>query len=213
MHTKGPGRLCLKGVMQMKKRIMLLLTFGLLLGGCGSGGDIYIAGEENTPSISPQAQEDDAAADEPQENETLWVYVCGAVSTPGVYELPAGSRVWHAVQAAGGMLEDAEARAVNQAAELSDGEQITIPTAQEAQSGTFPELSAEPGISGDGKVNINTASIEELCTLTGIGETRAQAIMDYREQNGGFQSIEELMNIDGIKEKTFEKIREEVTVG
>ena len=62
-------------------------------------------------------------------------------------------------------------------------------------------------------MNLNTAGIEELCTLTGIGETRAQAIVDYREQNGGFQSIEELMNIDGIKEKTFEKLKEEVTVG
>ena len=152
-------------------------------------------------------------SDELKDKETLWIYVCGAVNPPGVYELPAGSRVYHAVQAAGGMLANAESRAVNQAEELSDGQQITIPTVEETQEGIPSEESAQTGISADGKININTASLEELCTLTGIGETRAQAIMEYREQNGGFHSIEELMNIDGIKEKIFEKLRGEVTVG
>lgn len=213
MHTKGPGRLCLKGVMQMKKSIMLLLTLELLLGGCGSSGEIYIAGEETVPSVSPPSEENSTVSDELKDKETLWIYVCGAVNTPGVYELPAGSRVCHAVQAAGGMLANAESRAVNQAEELSDGQQITIPTVEETQEGIPSEESAQTGISADGKININTATLEELCTLTGIGETRAQAIMEYREQNGGFHSIEELMNIDGIKEKIFEKLREEVTVG
>ena len=203
----------------MKRTIMFLLTFSLLLGGCGSDAEVYLAGEEESPKAAPQ--EESAAeenAEEPdsgdaQKDGTIWVYVCGAVHAPGVYELPSGSRIYHVIQAAGGMLPEAETRAVNQAQELSDGEQITVPTVEEAQDPAQPAVSGGSAASGDGKVNLNTAGIEELCTLTGIGETRAQAIVDYREQNGGFQSIEELMNIDGIKEKTFEKLKEEVTVG
>lgn len=203
----------------MKRTIMFLLTFSLLLGGCGSDAEVYLAGEEESPKAAPQ--EESAAAENAEEPDsgdaqkdgTIWVYVCGAVHAPGVYELPSGSRIYHVIQAAGGMLPKAETRAVNQAQELSDGEQITVPTVEEAQEPAQPAVSGGSAVSGDGKVNLNTAGIEELCTLTGIGETRAQAIVDYREQNGGFQSIEELMNIDGIKEKTFEKLKEEVTVG
>lgn len=203
----------------MKRTIMFLLTFCLLLGGCGSDAEVYLAGEEESPKAAPQ--EESAAAEnaeeldsgDAQKDGTIWVYVCGAVHAPGVYELPSGSRIYHVIQAAGGMLPEAETRAVNQAQELSDGEQITVPTVEEAQDPAQPAVSGGSAASGDGKVNLNTAGIEELCTLTGIGETRAQAIVDYREQNGGFQSIEELMNIDGIKEKTFEKLKEEVTVG
>lgn len=203
----------------MKRTIMFLLTFSLLLGGCGSDAEVYLAGEEESPKAAPQ--EESAAAENAEEPDsgdaqkdgTIWVYVCGAVHAPGVYELPYGSRIYHVIQAAGGMLPEAETRAVNQAQELSDGEQITVPTVEEAQDPAQPAVSGGSAASGDGKVNLNTAGIEELCTLTGIGETRAQAIVDYREQNGGFQSIEELMNIDGIKEKTFEKLKEEVTVG
>lgn len=203
----------------MKRTIMFLLTFCLLLGGCGSDAEVYLAGEEESPKAAPQ--EESAAAENAEEPDsgdaqkdgTIWVYVCGAVHAPGVYELPSGSRIYHVIQAAGGMLPEAETRAVNQAQELSDGEQITVPTVEEAQDPAQPAVSGGWAASGDGKVNLNTAGIEELCTLTGIGETRAQAIVDYREQNGGFQSIEELMNIDGIKEKTFEKLKEEVTVG
>lgn len=203
----------------MKRTIMFLLTFCLFLGGCGSDAEVYLAGEEESPKAAPQ--EESAAAENAEEPDsgdaqkdgTIWVYVCGAVHAPGVYELPSGSRIYHVIQAAGGMLPEAETRAVNQAQELSDGEQITVPTVEEAQDPAQPAVSGGSAASGDGKVNLNTAGIEELCTLTGIGETRAQAIVDYREQNGGFQSIEELMNIDGIKEKTFEKLKEEVTVG
>ena len=203
----------------MKRTIMFLLTFSLLLGGCGSDAEVYLAGEEESPKAAPQ--EESAAAENAEEPDsgdaqkdgTIWVYVCGAVHAPGVYELPSGSRIYHVIQAAGGMLPEAETRAVNQAQELSDGEQITVPTVEDAQDPAQPAVSGGSAASGDGKVNLNTAGIEELCTLTGIGETRAQAIVDYREQNGGFQSIEELMNIDGIKEKTFEKLKEEVTVG
>ena len=114
----------------MKRTIMFLLTFCLLLGGCGSDAEVYLAGEEESPKAAPQ--EESAAAENAEEPDsgdaqkdgTIWVYVCGAVHAPGVYELPSGSRIYHVIQAAGGMLPEAETRAVNQAQELSDGEQI-----------------------------------------------------------------------------------------
>lgn len=205
----------------MKKMMMLLLISVLLFAGCGEETEVYVAGDASAGEAGESPAEEPEVTDTPAPEEeakeipaSLWVYICGAVQTPGVYELPAGSRIYHAIEAAGGMLPEAEARAVNQAQELSDGEQITIPTVEEA--GELPQTASQGAVqedAGDGRVNLNTAGIEELCTLNGIGESRAQAILDYREKNGGFQSIEELMNVDGIKEKTFEKLKESVTVG
>ena len=149
------------------------------------------------------------------------MYVCGAVVCPGVYTLPEGSRVYEAVAMAGGLLETAEPRALNQARLLSDGEQITVLTVEEVQSGEIPVQENPDGNSGEGgassgsageKVNLNTADEAELMTLSGIGESRAKAIIAYREENGNFQSIEEIMKIDGIKEKMFEKIKDFITV-
>lgn len=149
----------------------------------------------------------------------IQVYVCGAVVSPGVYTLPEGSRVYEAVAMAGGLLETAEPRALNQARLLSDGEQITVLTVEEAESGTGlpPDASqgassGEPADSSGGKVNLNTADEAGLMTIPGIGESRAKAIIAYREKNGKFQSIEEIMEIDGIKEKMFEKIKDSITV-
>ena len=144
--------------------------------------------------------------------ETIWVYVCGAVQAPGVYELPAESRVFEALAAAGGIREEAELRSLNQAAFLTDGEQITVLTAEEAEAaGGLPAAGPEEG-TFSGKVNLNTADREELMTLSGIGEARAAAIIAYREAHGPFASPEEIMNIEGIKEKAFSKIKEEIEV-
>ena len=143
----------------------------------------------------------------------IQVYVCGAVASPGVYVLPEGSRVYEAVEMAGGLLESADPKALNQARPLADGEQITVLTVEEVQNGETAEQGAGGSVSGgDGKVNINTADADELMTLSGIGESRAKAIIAYREENGKFESIEDIMKIDGIKEKMFEKIRDSITV-
>ena len=151
----------------------------------------------------------------------IQVYVCGAVASPGVYVLPEGSRVYEAVEMAGGLLESADPKALNQARPLADGEQITVLTVEEVQNGETAEQGAGGSVSGgdgtlagsgDGKVNINTADEDELMTLSGIGESRAKAIIAYREENGKFESIEDIMKIDGIKEKMFEKIRDSITV-
>lgn len=136
---------------------------------------------------------------------------------PGVYTLPGGSRVVQAVEAAGGFLPDAEEKILNLARKIEDGEQITVWTREEAENMEITETPQQntggtEQASGSGKVNLNTAGKEELMTLSGIGESRADAIIAYREANGPFGSVEEIMNIEGIKEKMFEKIRGSIEV-
>lgn len=150
--------------------------------------------------------------------ETVQVYICGAVASPGVYTLPGGSRVVQAVEAAGGFLPDAEEKILNLARKIEDGEQITVWTREEAKELGETETRQQNAAgktendSGSGKVNLNMAGKEELMTLPGIGESRADAIIAYRESNGPFGTVEEIMNIEGIKEKMFEKIRGSIEV-
>ena len=176
---------------------------------------------------------------------TIYVHVCGAVLRPGVYELAAGSRVYEAVQAAGGFAENAEESYVNQAQEVPDGAKLVIPTKEEAEAivskdsgrlegeGQTADSGLQPGIAVQedvnaagltketevgkttaegGRVNINTASLEELCKIPGIGTTRAAAIESYREDHGSFKSPEEIMQVSGIKEGTYEKIKDSISV-
>ena len=141
----------------------------------------------------------------------IWVYVCGQVASPGVYELPEESRIYEAVESAGGILEQGAAESVNLAEKASDGQRIYIPSKEEAAA--MPAETPDEGSSGgmnDERVNLNTADKEELMTLTGIGETRAEAILTYREENGSFHSPEDIMNVQGIKEGIYEKIKEQI---
>ena len=130
-------------------------------------------------------------AQETAPEETVQVYICGAVASPGVYTLPGGSRVVQAVEAAGGFLPDAEEKILNLARKIEDGEQITVWTREEAENMEITETPQQN---------------------TGGTESRADAIIAYREANGPFGSIEEIMNIEGIKEKMFEKIRGSIEV-
>ena len=139
------------------------------------------------------------------------VHVCGQVAAPGVYELAEGSRIYEAIEAAGGVNGQAAPEGLNQAACVEDGQQIYVPSVQELQDNSFT-AAGDSGAAEDGRVNINTAQAEELMTLSGIGEAKAAAIIQYREENGGFQSIEELMEISGIKEGVFEKIKDQIKV-
>ena len=128
------------------------------------------------------------------------------------------SRVFQAIEAAGGMREDASGISVNQAQTLSDGQQIYVPTVQEAEEGklvpqTFETQETETGMdaaSEDGLVDLNTADAQTLKTLSGIGDSKAQAILAYREEHGAFSSIEEIMQVPGIKESTFSKIKDKI---
>jgi competence protein ComEA len=144
------------------------------------------------------------------------IYLVGAVQTPGVYTLPAGSRLQDAVQAAGGFLAEANTGAVNLAALLADGERIVIPDINPSNtaaldSGLLPERSTELGALN--LVNINTASQAELELLPGIGPKTAQKIIEFREINGPFLSIEAILDVPGIGEKTLSEIRDLITVG
>ncbi len=138
----------------------------------------------------------------------LLVHVCGAVQSEGVYELEPGSRVEDAIRAAGGFAPGADRTYLNLARPVADGEQICIPTETEAES-----LREEVRRQSDGLVNINTADAAELETLPGIGAAKAQAIVAWREENGGFSQIEDIMKVPGIKESAFSLIRDRIKTG
>lgn len=160
-------------------------------------GSAFLIGEESIPEEEESAAEESAAE--------ICVYVCGAVRVPGVYTLPAGSRVYEAIRMAGGLSEDADERAINQAEVLADGQQVTVFTKAEALS----ENENPAGV----KVNINTAGVSELMRLTGIGESRAKDIIAYRKEHGAFSVPEDIMKVSGIKEAVYDKIKDDITVG
>ena len=200
---------------RMKKRKAVwfsVLAAALVTAGCAGKGEESL--EELSVSAESETEEEGAAPQEEQEPaETVYVYVCGAVNAPGVYELKKDARVFEAITLAGGMTAEAAPEAVSQARTVADGEQIYVPTVREVQmqgSGVEDIVTGNADVSG--KVNINTAGKEELMTLTGIGEAKAQSILDYREEHGKFGSIEDLMLIEGIKEGVFNKIKEDITI-
>ena len=140
-------------------------------------------------------------------SQTVYVYVCGAVRDPGVVEVPEGSRAEEALRLAGGMTAEADPFYVNLAETVTDGQKLYFPTAEEAE-----ELETAVKAVEEGLVNINTASAEELCTLPGIGASRAADIVRYREQNGAFQTKEDIMKVSGIKQNAYDRLCDKITV-
>lgn len=156
------------------------------------------------------------------------VYICGAVKHPGVYKFTAGSRVNDAINAASGFKKGAARTAINQARVLEDGEQITIPTLKQVKrkqlskttdGDNFQDKTTDNENTDSSEresqntlININTASVGELTSLSGIGQSRADAIIEYRQSNGKFQSIEDIMKIPGIKQGIFNKIKNKISV-
>ena len=216
--------------MKKKHKILLgmLVLAGCLLFGCEKRRTELFS-EEKQDTVSETL---DASGQEEQElqssqqitaSQTVVVHVCGAVENPGVYELAGDARVYQAVEAAGGFLPEACEEYVNQAGVLTDGKRLYIPTEDEvrelSQAGkdTLTEelllQSDSETDPADGLVNINTASMEELCTLPGIGEGKARHIISYRESTGKFEQIEDIMKVEGIKEGLFGKIRDLITAG
>ena len=211
-------------------------------------GQSGTAGDEAAKAGQYGADADGSAqtvgGEQPADSTVIWVHVCGAVRKAGVYELPAGSRVFEAVQEAGGFAADADESYVNQAQRLSDGAKLVIPTVEQVeeaagdsrteagrigiveqagvQEAGYGVSAAGTGdsdgrtdpvsVSADGRININTAPEAQLCEIPGIGATRAAAIAAYRQEHGGFSSIEEIMNVSGIKEGTYAKIKDRITV-
>lgn len=164
---------------------------------------------EDTAAADTSASEEKA----PATSGEVVVHVTGAVSTPGVYTLPSDARVDDAVRAAGATAE-ADLSQLNLAQKLADGQKITVPAIGSASTsaGEGTTTTTADTNSDGALVNINTASLEELETLPSIGEVRAQAIITYRETNGGFRTIEELQEVSGIGEKIFADVAPYITV-
>lgn len=196
--------------------------------GNGTGSD---SGKHTSDADIDNGSE--AVSDKEMQQAMIYVDVCGAVVNPGVFQLAAGSRVFQAIEAAGGYLPEAALTCVNRAGVLTDGQQLYILTQEEMErqgldpaemsgasdgqmngsAGTGQNTGMTAQVQQDNRININTADEAQLTTLTGIGATRAQAIIAYREENGPFAAIEDIMNVQGIKEGTFAKIKDEIVVG
>ena len=220
----------------MKKRMificMIAVVSAFLLAGCGRKDAYVISGETLDESLADASSVDETVLDSGP-SATIYVDVDGAVSQPGVYSLPDNARVFDAVDAAGGLLSEACSEILNQAEHVSDGQKLYIMTKEEweaqkeldgsqewtvTQEGTGKQ--GQNGTQGTQKqaeqddelVDLNRATEGELCTLPGIGQTRAQAIIAYREASGGFRSVDEIQNVSGIKSGTYEKIKNKIKV-
>lgn len=150
---------------------------------------------------------DDSTKDD--SNTDIYVHICGAVINPGVYQVPVGTRVYQALELAGGSSDDAYLSGINLADKLADGQKVYIPSEGENAEGI---LSTDSGDVQSVMININTASEAELMTLPGIGQSRAKDIINYRVKNGLFESIDDIMKVSGIKEAAFEKIKDLIKV-
>lgn len=203
--------------------LALLVLLGFLVAlFCGTAvarGDrealIERSGEEavSLPSASSKTS---PSSNSPKEGTVLVVDVSGAVVNPGVYGLKEGARVDDAIQAAGGLADDADISTLNRASLLSDGMKITVPRQGEAMQGDSLGTEGAQVSSGASTakslININTASSEELQTLSGVGPSTADAIVADREENGLFATTEDLMRVSGIGEKKFAKIKDAICV-
>ncbi len=186
----------------------MLFVFLMYMTACSSKSEVYLEeyniAEENVTSGQETVSEADT---EHKKQEICYVYICGAVENPGVYALPKGSRIYEVIQKAGGLTQEADSFLINQAEEIIDGMMIQVYTKEEAKM-----LSSVSEVSSDGKLDINKASVTDFTNLPGIGMAKAEAIVSYRETHGEFSSIEDLMNIPGIKEGVFNQLKEHIKV-
>ena len=197
---------------QNDKRGRLILLFLLfILTGCtfSPRGEVVeeFGGGSRTEAASKKESQNETKEQTGDSKKLIWVHVCGEVKKPGVYSLKAGSRVFDAVDAAGGFTKDADGESLNLAAVLEDECRIQVLSKKEKKK---EEAVSEEET--DKKVNLNTATREELMTLPGIGEKRAEAILNLREQKGTFSKIEDLLEVEGIKEGIFNKIKDLIKV-
>lgn len=186
----------------MRKIFIAFIVCALsLIVGCTQDEELVLTKEDasnTTTSIQAEDLMDESKT-------VICVYVCGQVVNEGVYDLESGKRICDAIILAGGFTEKADRIAINQAEVLVDGMQIYIP-----MEGEMIDSGVSSGQVNDGLVNINTATVEELMTLSGIGESRAEAIVTYRDTNGSFNKIEDLMKVEGIKEGIFNKFKDKI---
>ena len=200
------------------KIIVICTGLGLLV-----GGFFLLKPAPQTPVKETNLQAEVAAVskdlltekevkEEPLEQDLITVDVKGAVKSPGIYDLPVGSRVNDAVQKAGGLTEQADSKSLNLAQKVSDEALVYVPTKGEAAASQQTVSGTASSTSKEKKINLNKASLEELKQVKGLGGKRAQDIIDHREANGKFKSVDELKKVSGIGAKTIEKLKDYVTV-
>ena len=181
--------------------IILILLIGILLGLLGAGILDFL-------SAKPRGQP--IVLHPPPSPSPLWIHVTGAVQKPGVYTLPPGSIVQNAIDAAGGSLPDASLHSINLAAPILDGQQIYLASSEELSSS--PNLPVSSITTPSSQININTVKASELESLPGIGPSLAGKIIEFRQQNGPFMSIEDLLNVPGIGPAKLEQIQNLIVV-
>ena len=216
----------------MIKKIIKVLCFScfcLLAAACGERENVYFQTE--TSVAGTQQNEDVAATEIMAENNAddtqtagsdkkRFVYICGAVNVQAVSEVEQNARLYEVVEAAGGLREDAAEESVNQARQIEDGEMIRILTQEEAAQagdeeageGAENDVKAETANDSDGRIDLNLATVAELMTLPGIGQAKADSIVRYREKNGAFSSIEEIKQVEGVKEGVYNRIKDNIKV-
>ncbi len=183
-----------------KTWLLFLLGSLMVFGGCTKEEEWYF------PTATEEITEDgNLSAEKAEVSEKILVYVCGAVKEPGVVEVEKDARVVDAVILAGGCTEEADETYINLAGKLQDGEKIYVPTIAEVSQWNTEKSTKK-------LIDINSADVEELCKLSGIGESKATDIITYREKKGPFQKKEDLMNVPGIKENLYEKIEDSIIV-
>lgn len=196
--------------------VVAAAAFGVI--SAGNEGVSYLEAEETAENLADASEQvadssDGQAAGEDEKSAAqVYVDVGGAVNQPGLIVLQEGARVNDAVREAGGFAEGADTSGINLAALLTDGEKLYVPTEGEAAPVSSSAGVQGGGAASNGLVNINTASADELDELPGVGPSTAQAIIDDREQNGEFTSVEDIMRVSGIGEKKFEKLESSICV-
>ena len=217
-EKERPGALRLR--LAMRQRPMLLLAAALALGAIGGAALFGVAaaqsaggGVEIDRTSDNDAEPKSVDKAEKDEEEVLIVDVSGAVASPGVFKLSAGARVQDAIERAGGLAGDADLSTLNRAASLADGQKIYVPRQGEAASAAGAVVGTGDGAPGvSSLVNINTADETALDALPGVGPSTAAAIIEDRNANGPFASVEDLMRVSGIGEKKFEKLKSAICV-
>lgn len=237
MHKSLHRRLVLKKYILDILLITILSSALMFAAGCGKDEAVILpereavlSGEQSGNTNDTEEAEYLHAVDEENvmsgekafdEPAAVTVYVCGAVEDPGVYTLDEGRRIADALELAGGMSEEADRDYINQAMLLADCQKIYIPRKGEIPNPSYEDSGPDPqgahpeekvNEAAADRVNINTGSKQELMTLPGIGEAKAGLIIEYRDSNGGFSSIEDIMKINGIKEGMFNKIKDRICI-
>lgn len=193
----------------MKNRILIFIFMtAILLGGCQTLDEEYMTCAEEV-AAGDETGEAEAASRE-KTDETIYVYICGEVVHPGVYEMKAGSRLYELIERAGGYTLKAAANSLNQAELLYDAQQIVV-LSQDSYS-DIQSKAVGSETAADDRININTADKTHLMEIPGIGDSRASDIIAYREKNGLFKTTEDIMQVPGIKEGLYSKIKDKIKI-